>query len=114
MSDYTKLARLSAPRDVSSGRPTARKPHRDFIGYVCELRNEFSSGHNVILDCKQAEEDGHKLVENYEEEGGRYQILCNTHGQYAHCKDMPTARKYMKDATYFCLRCREISGEIGV
>jgi hypothetical protein len=61
---------------------SVRKPHQDFAGYKAELRNEFSGGHTIILDCKLAQAQGTPLVEDYIAEGGRYQILCNEHGRW--------------------------------
>ena len=91
--------------------PTARKPHRDFAGYVAELRNRFSGGHTVISDCKRAAEEGNAIVENYQEEGGRYQVLCNEHGHLIYSPNLPAAREMMKDPTIFCMVCRCIAGE---
>jgi hypothetical protein len=88
--------------------PTARKPHRDFVGYLCELRNPLSGGHNIILDCKRADLEGFPLVEDWRAEGGRYQVLCNEHATNVFCTNMPAARQCMKDATEFCDECREI------
>ena len=90
-----------------------RKPHQDFAGYVAELRNKYSGGHTVISDCKRAAAEGHALVENYIEEGGRYQVLCNEHGHLVYCTNLPVARECMKDATTFCMVCRCIAGEAG-
>src|SRR3990167_10368239 len=88
------------------GIPTNRKPHRDFAGYVCELRNPYSGGHTVILDCKNAQ-----IVEDYRDEGGRYQVLCNEHSEIVHCPALPDARGCMKDPTMFCVACRKLAGE---
>jgi hypothetical protein len=97
--------------DITVRLPTARKPHADFAGYRCERRNPLSGGHTVILDCRIAAEQGTPLVADYKAEGGRYQVLCNDHSTIIHCTSMPTARMYMKDATYFCDDCRRIAGE---
>jgi hypothetical protein len=91
--------------------PTARKPHRDFAGYLAELRNRYSGGHTVILDCKRAADEGVPIVENYVEEGGRYQVLCNEHAHLVYCSNVPVARECMKDPTTFCMVCRCIAGE---
>jgi hypothetical protein len=91
--------------------PSARKPHSDFAGYVCELRNKYSGGHTVICDCKRADAEGIPLVENYVEEGGRYQVLCNEHSHLVYCTNLPSARECMKDPTSFCMVCRCIAGE---
>ena len=88
-----------------------RKPHQDLVGYVAELRNKYSGGHTIISDCKRAEEQGEALVQNYTEEGGRYQVLCNEHGNLVYCTNLPVARECMKDPTKFCMICRAISGE---
>lgn len=92
---------------------STRKPHQDFAGYVCELRNKYSGGHTVISDCKRAAEEGSALVENYAEEGGRWQVLCETHGHLVYCTNLPVARECMKDSTSFCMVCRCIAGEAG-
>ena len=84
--------------------PTARKPHRDFAGYVCELRNPYSGGHTVILDCKKA-----PLVVDYKAEGGRWQVLCNEHSTIVHCTALLDARGCMKDPTAFCEPCRTVA-----
>ncbi len=99
--------------DMDAQSVSVRKPHRDFAGYVCELRNKYSGGHTVISDCKRAEEQGNALVENYTEEGGRYQVLCNEHGHLVYCTNLPVARECMKDATSFCMVCRAIAGQAG-
>jgi hypothetical protein len=88
-----------------------RKPHNDFSGYVAELRNKYSGGHTVISDCKRAADEGTPLVENYTEEGGRYQVLCNEHGYLIYSTNLPMAREMMKDPTIFCMVCRCIAGE---
>jgi hypothetical protein len=90
---------------------TARKPHRDFAGYVAELRNQYSGGHTIISDCKLAVEQGVPLVRNYREEGGRYQVLCNEHSRLIYTTNLPSARECMKDPTSFCMLCRCIAGE---
>ena len=91
--------------------PTARKPHRDFAGYVAEMRNRYSGGHTVISDCKRAADEGIPIVEDYKAEGGRYQVLCNEHGHLIYSTNLPAARQMMKDPTIFCMLCRVISGE---
>ena len=87
---------------------TARKPHNDLVGYRAELRNRLSGGHNIILDCKRAEEAGCPLVEDWKAEGGRYQVVCDAHGTLVNCTNLPAARSSMKDATNFCDDCRSI------
>jgi hypothetical protein len=37
------------------------KPHSDFAGYVAERRNIYSGGHTVILDCRLAAAQEHRL-----------------------------------------------------
>jgi len=96
---------------IVSAQPSARKPHRDFVGYVCELRNKFSGGHTIISDCKCAAQEGTPLVEDYVQEGGRWQILCNEHGYLVYCTNLPMARECMKDPTTFCMVCRCIAGQ---
>jgi hypothetical protein len=88
-----------------------RKPHADFAGYVAELRNPYSGGHTIILDCKRAADEGTPLVEDYKLEGGRYQTLCNEHAFINHSTNMQTARECMKDPTTFCSECRILAGE---
>jgi len=90
---------------------SSRKPHQDFAGYIAELRNKYSGGHTIISDCKRAAAEGNALVENYIEEGGRYQVLCNEHGHLVYCTNLPVARECMKDPTSFCMVCRCIAGE---
>jgi hypothetical protein len=90
---------------------SVRKPHNDFSGYVAELRNKYSGGHTIISDCKHAAAAGMPLVENYEDEGGRYQVLCNEHGHLVYVTNLPVARDCMKDPTIFCMVCRCIAGE---
>ena len=85
----------------------SRKPHRDFIGYRAELRNLHSGGHTIILDCKLAVQQGHPLVVDWDEEGGRYQVLCNSHSNIIHCTSMSRARSAMKDPLGFCDTCRD-------
>lgn len=100
-------------KNLEEGRgrvPTRRKPHRDLAGYLTERRNSYSGGHTIVLDCRRAEAEGHALVEDYSEEGGRYQVLCNEHGYVVHCSNMDTARECMKDPTVFCGVCRDLSG----
>lgn len=94
--------------------PTARKPHSDFSGYICELRNPHSGGHTIVSDCKRAEEEGAGLVADYKAEGGRYQVLCNEHSTLIYCTNLPVARECMKDPTTFCMPCRVIAGEIDI
>jgi len=92
-------------------KPTARKPHRDYAGYRCELRNPFSGGHTVVLDCELAVQQAVPLVENPTLEGGRYQVLCDAHGEIDHCGSMAQARLRMKDASIFCQQCRDAAGQ---
>jgi hypothetical protein len=89
--------------------PTTRKPHRDLVGYVAERRNPLTGGHIIILDCRRAEEEGRALVDNWQEEGGRYQVLCDTHATCVHTSNLPSARETMKDATNFCDECRSLA-----
>lgn len=91
-----------------------RKPHQNFAGYRAERRNPLSGGHTIILDCKWAEDSGVPLVENYAEEGGRYQVLCNAHAYIVHTTSMPSARQVMKDSTAFCDPCRVLAGYLGI
>jgi len=93
---------------ANSSTPTPRKPHRNLRGYVAELRNPLTGGHNIILDCKRAEAEGFPLVDDWRAEGGRYQVLCNEHSTLVVCTSMPEARSSMKDATNFCDGCRAI------
>ena len=90
---------------------TNRKPHNELTGYVCERHNPLSGGHTIIFDCVLAHDQGGALVQDYKEEGGRYQVVCNTHGTNCHTTSMPKARKLMKDTTVFCMDCRAAAGE---
>jgi len=87
------------------------RPHSDYAGYLSEKFNQLSRGYVIILDCKLAEEQGAALVEDYKEEGGRYQVLCDKHSTIVHCTNMPTARACRNDATAFCDICRDLAGE---
>ena len=54
---------------------SARKPHNDVAGYVCERRHPYTKGHVLIVDVRNggrwaASEDG----------GGRYVVICDPHG----------------------------------
>ena len=84
---------------------SARKPHQDFAGYVCELRNKYSGGHTVISDCRRAADEGNAIVEAYAEEGGRYQVLCNEHSHLVYCANLPEARECMKEFAVVHPRC---------
>ena len=110
-----EIASLLAERDQAAHArwhtPTSRKPHRDFAGYVCEMRNKWSGGHTVICDCKRAEEAGCAIVEDYKREGGRYQVSCEKHGMLIYCANLRAARACMKDPTDFCGVCRDLAGE---
>lgn len=88
-----------------------RKPHNNFVGYVAELRNKFSGGHTIILDCKKAQDQGNALVQDYKEEGGRWQTLCNEHSTVNHSMSIIGARLCMKHPDMFCDECRKIAGE---
>lgn len=83
---------------------TARKPHRDTAGYVCELRNKLSGDHNIIVDAK----NGGDWIGNPDD--GRWICLCNKHSTCCQFSSLPDARRAMKDATIFCQDCRAISG----
>jgi len=85
-----------------------RKPHRDLAGYRCECRNPLTGGYTIVLDCKLAAEQGAPLVEDYVEEGGRYQVLCDEHGTLVYVTSMRSARLTMRDTTSFCDECREV------
>ena len=87
---------------------TNRKPHHNFAGYRTERRNPYSGGHTIILDCKWADQQNSPLVADWNEEGGRYQVLCNDHSTIVHCTSMPSARAAMKDPLLFCDDCRTI------
>ena len=86
--------------------PSVRKPHRDFAGYVTERRNPVSGDHVVILDCRLAAEQGTPLVEDWDEEGGRWQVLCNGHATILHTTSERLARSAMIDPASFCEDCR--------
>lgn len=94
------------------GFATARKPHADWAGYRCELRNKYSGGHTVVVDCKLAEQQGAPWVENYKEECGRYMVVCDSHSTTVHCTALPDARGCMKDPTSFCDECRKIEAKL--
>lgn len=85
-----------------------RKPHKDFAGYMSERRNKLTGDYTIILDCKLAASRGVPLVEDYKDEGGRYQILCNKHSTIVHTSIRAVAYDCMKDTTNFCDDCREI------
>lgn len=85
---------------------TNRKPHSDWAGYRSERRNPHSGGHTVIVDNKIAQEQGNPWVADYEEEGGRYQVICDAHGTNCFTTSMPKAMDLMKDPTSFCETCR--------
>ena len=80
---------------------TARKPHRDWAGYIAELRNPITGDHNVIVDA---------VVAQLDDTDGRYATICNAHGTILNSKSLPAARSAMKDATSFCDGCRAPKG----
>jgi hypothetical protein len=88
-----------------------RKPHQGWAGYKAERRNPWSGGHTVILDCRWACQQGVPLVEDWMKEGGRYQVVCDSHSVLCHFTSMPKAREAMRDPTVFCLDCRSLAGE---
>ena len=93
--------------------PKKRKPHSDFAGYVSERKNTLTGDHTIILDCLQASRQGVPLVEDYKDEGGRYQILCNKHSTIVHTSIRDTAYACMRDSTEFCDDCRALLRELG-
>jgi hypothetical protein len=79
---------------------TARKPHNDWSGYICELRNKLTGDHNVVVKAADAGLCTH---------GGKYATICNKHGTIVNSTNLPGARASMKDATNFCDGCRELA-----
>lgn len=77
---------------------TARKPHRDWAGYVCELRNKFSGGHTVVVTAAEA---------GLDQNGGKYVVVCDKHSTLVNTTSVPKARAIMRDPTIFCEACRE-------
>jgi len=105
--DLSEVVHMSFAESAVVTERTNRKPHHNFIGYRAELRNPHSGGHTIILDCKLAVQQGHPLVVDWYAEGGRYQVLCNSHSNIIHCTSMAGARSAMKDPLSFCDTCRD-------
>ncbi len=85
-----------------------RKPHSNLAGYRAEQRNPLTGDYTIIFDCQLAEEQGAPLVDDWREEGGRYQVVCNAHATLVYVSSMRAARSTMHDTTEFCDQCREL------
>lgn len=83
--------------------PTARKPHRDWAGYVCELRNKYSGGHTVVVRAEEAGLDPN---------GGKYAVICDKHNTLINTTILQKARSIMRDPTIFCEDCRKALAEV--
>ena len=75
-----------------------RKPHNHHAGCICELRNPWSGGHTIIY---------HAAEQGIDSTGGRYAVVCNTHGAIYNTTSMPKARSAMK-APDFCEQCAQL------
>lgn len=85
----------------------------EYAGFVQKAANPNAKNTDVIiLDCKKAEKDGVAIVEDWREEGGRYQVLCDAHGYIVYCETKQSAGFVMRDPTYFCDECRILAGEL--
>lgn len=89
-----------ARAQVYGSAPTARKPHRDFDGYICELRNPLTGGHNIVVLTA-----GQRL----DEDAGKYTCICNEHHTLISGNSLPAMRACMKDAATFCDDCRALA-----
>ena len=85
--------------------PTARKPHRDFAGYVTERRNPYSGGHTIILDARNGGDWAGS------EEDGRWIVLCNEHSTLVQTTSRPGAQGAM-EAVDFCEACMAIAAAL--
>lgn len=82
--------------------PTARKPHRDWAGYVSERRNHLTGDHNVIV---LAAAQGLDVSEGA---GSKFACICNAHNTVIQ-GSLSAMRGCMEDATGFCDDCRELA-----
>jgi hypothetical protein len=85
----------------NGAKPTARKPHRDWGGYVSERRNPITGDHNVVvLSEGQGIDPG----------DGRYACICNAHRTIVQ-GTLSQMRGAMRDSCLFCDGCREAALE---
>lgn len=90
----------AAPAPTSS-----RKPFNHLAGYRASKKNPLTGIHNVIYEAE---------AQGIDAWGNRYAVVCEGHKTIGGAPSMPKARELMKDATEFCLDCRELKyGEEG-
>lgn len=78
--------------------PTARKPHRDWAGYVTERRNHLSGGHNVLVKAKAA---------GLDTDGGSWVTICDVHGTVCNHKNRALAYSHLP-LSEWCEACMAI------
>jgi hypothetical protein len=83
----------------------------EYPGYRFKYKNPFTNNWVVVLDCKLAEQQGSPLVVNWQDEGGRYQVLCDVHSTIVHCITLRAAKETAQDVEVFCDDCREINNK---
>jgi hypothetical protein len=75
-----------------------RKPFNERAGYIASLKNSLTNIHNVIYIASEQGIDA----------DGKYITVCEKHGQMVSSKNLPNARKSMKDASQWCSKCQEL------
>lgn len=79
-----------------------RKPYNDRAGYVASLRSGVvgSDGKRGWVVIYIGEEQGIP-----ESDGGKYAVVCETHGTLVQTTNLPNARSAMKDPREWCECC---------
>lgn len=72
-----------------------RKPHAHLAGYISERRNPFTGDYNIIFEAAE---------QGLDDEGGRYAVICNAHGNILNTTNLPAARSAMQSSD-FCEDC---------
>lgn len=90
-------------RAISTGELVDHDSNKQLWGFAGEAWNPITSEETIIFDCRK----NPNIVENYKEEGGRYQVVCNAHGSIVHTPSLQDAKLTMMDPLSFCEDCRE-------
>lgn len=85
---------------ITSNVPTARKPHRDWAGYVTERRNPWSGGHTVIVRAEPA---------GLDPSGGTWITVCDAHSTVCNHRNRSLAYGHMKAPEGWCEECAAIA-----
>ena len=74
-----------------------RKPYNNKEGYIASLRSGYNKGWVVIYNAEK---------QGIDHSGGKYAVVCETHGTILNTTNLPLARQSLKDPA-FCEECQK-------